>query len=83
MKPPKIKIQLNSLYGTIGKDAPHIKKAIQYIENAGHYNIISKTHYTYITHFDEDHEPIGPILRYELKNLQLVEEDDNMFIRLL
>ena len=65
------------------KIRPDLKQAIDYIRNAGCYNIISETYYTTIKKFDEDYEPIGHMIRQELRDRRLVEEDDRMFIRLL
>lgn len=48
--------------------APPEKRALEYIENAGGNPLIII--------FDEDHEPIGPMLRDQLCKLNLVEEID-------
>ena len=45
---------------------PQLKRALEYISNTGGS--------PNITQFDEDHEPIGPMLREQLKDAQLVYE---------
>jgi hypothetical protein len=52
---------------------PFHQRAIDYINNTGSTILPIKV-------FDEDHEPIGPTLRSEMKRLGIIEETEGMVV---
>lgn len=46
---------------------PHLQKYVDYINNVGNFELHAK-------HFDDDHEPIGPMVRNDMSKLGLIYE---------
>lgn len=61
----------------------HFTDALRYIQRAGKLNFISQTYYCLVSDFVEDHEPIGKVLINQLVHANLVEIDDETFLRIL
>ena len=45
----------------------HLQKYVDYINNVGDFELQAK-------HFDDDHEPIGPMVRQDMSKLGLIYE---------